>query len=172
MSEQNKQVNINMVQLLNLSCNLLHQGFVKQSKVQAKQLLKDLKAGKRTTLGKLTLQEKHEMPLRLELDYSEFRGPFNFPSFDAALRGMLQRCGQTLQAKKDLNILTNEEKGSALVHLPGVIEQDGRFNVLVTCFDIASNQEITIRLLFLDPDQYPQFRSKDDVTEVQADSEE
>ncbi len=171
MSEEKNQININMVQLLNLSCNLLQQGFVKQPKQKAKQLLKDLKAGKRMPLGKLTLQEKHEMPLRLELDYSEFRGPFNFPSFEAALRGMLQRCGQTMEAKKDLNILTNEEQGSALVHLPGVIEQDGRFNVLVTCFEMGNNKEITIRLMFLDPDQYPQFRSKDEATEVEPDSE-
>ncbi len=170
MSEKN-QVNINMVQLLNLSCNLLHQGFLKQPKVKAKQILKDLKAGKRMPLGKVTLQETHEVPLRLELDYSEFKGPFNFPSFEAALRGMLQRCGETLKAKKDLNILTNEEQGSALVHLPGVIEEDGRFNVLVTCFDMRQNKEIVIRLLFLDPDQYPQFRSAD-ATAVEEDSSE
>lgn len=170
MSEENNQVNINMVQLLNLSCNLLHQGFVKQPKIKAKQILKDLKAGKRIALGKLTVQEKHELPLRLELDYSEFKGPFNYPSFDAALRGMLQRCGETLKAKKDLNILTNEQQATALVHLPGIIEQDGRYNVLVTSFEMSNKKEIVIRLLFLNPDQYPQFRSKEDATDIEEES--
>jgi len=166
MSEEKNQVNINMVQLLNLSCNLLHQGFLSAPKQKAKQLLKDLKAGRRVAMGNLTIQETYQVPLKLELDYSEFKGPFNFPSFEAAVKGMLQRCGETLKAKKDLNILTNEETGSALVHLPGVIEQDGRFNVLVTCFEMANKKEIIIRLLFVDPEQYPQFRSKDDVTDV------
>ncbi len=167
MSEEKNQVQLNMVQLLNLSCNLLHQGFLSTTKQQAKQALKDLKAGKRIPVGKVTIQETYQLPLKLELDYSEFKGPFNFPSFEAALKGMLQRCGETLKAKKDLNILTNEETGSALVHLPGVIEQDGRFNVLVTCFEMANNKEIVIRLLFVNPDQYPQFRGKDDVTDIE-----
>lgn len=173
MSDKPQQLNINIVQLVNLACNLLHQGFLKQPKDKAKALLKDLKNGKRLKMGNLTIGEKMEVPLHLVLDYSEFRGGFNFPAFEAALRAMLQRISVQLKRKKDLNILTNEEQGSALVHLPGVIQsQDGRYNVLVMSFEMGKPKEIGIRVMFVDPDQYEQLKPEaDKVDDSEGDSE-
>lgn len=160
MTDKPKTLNINIVQLVNLACNLLHQGFIKQPKDKAKLLLKDLKNGKRVSVGRLTIgpegeAKKLEVPLRLELDYSEFRGGFNYPAFDAALRAMLQRISATMKAKKDLNILTSEETGSALVHQPGLIQSpDGQYNVLVMSFELGKPKEIGVRVMFVDPEQY------------------
>ena len=155
MTEQKKPLNINVVQLLNLSCNLLHNGFIQQPKHKAKQLLKDLKGGKRIKVGTLTVEQKVEFPLLLDLDYTEFRGGFNFPEFQLALKAMLQRISVQMQRKEDLNILTNQELGSALVHQPGVIRSaDGQYNVMLLSFEMGKPKEIGIRVLFVNPDQY------------------
>ena len=193
MTNNPKQLNLNLVPLVNLACNVLQQGFLKQPRDKAKLLLKNLKGGKRTKVGSLTLDNnarnnnthsnadttdaqggtneaapKLEAPLYLALDYSEFRGGFNFPAFEAALSAMLQRVNVQLKQKKDLNLLTNEEAGTVLVHLPGVIQaEDGRYNVLVMAFEIKLPTEIVLKLMFIDPDQYAALAPEDG--EVTAD---
>ncbi|MBU3069283.1 hypothetical protein KOI40_05585 [Aestuariicella sp. G3-2] len=165
-----KKFNLNMVQVLDLGCGIMHQAFIKQPADKAKALLKDLKNGKRIPLGALTLTNKNaegevkdqlEVPMSLELDYSEFKGAgFGFPVFEAALKAMLSRIGQTLKAKKDLNILTNQETGGTLVHQPGVVKVDDQFNVLVVCIEPGKKEDIIFKLMFVDPDQYEQLRSE------------
>ncbi len=183
MSEQSpkKKFNLNLVQVLDLGCGILHQAFVKQPADKAKALLKELKHGKRIPLGALTLSNKNaegevvdslEVPMSLELDYSEFKGGgFGFPVFEAALKAMLSQVGQTLKAKKDLNILTNQQTGGTLVHLPGVIQKDGQYNVLVICIEPGQKDSIILKLMFVDPDQYEQLRQDKAETEVVSSSE-
>jgi hypothetical protein len=165
-----KTVNLDLVKILNLGCNILHQAFVVAKENEAKTRLKELKSGKAIKVGALTLTPKPregsdvavpppiEMPLRLALDYSEFVGPFNFPDFRQALAAMLQRIGRTMKDKGDLNILTNPHNNSALVHQPGVINTNGQFNVLVLTIEPGSNKEIVLKLMFVDPNQYEQLR--------------
>lgn len=191
MAEQNTQPSgsrnfqLNLVQVADLSCRILYQTFVVQKKDKAKQALKELKTGKGTNVGVLTLTAKHndtgaeeklELPMKLKLDYSEFRGPFNFPSFEASVRATISLIGQTLDAKGDLNILTDETTGSALLHLPGVIQdENGRFNVMVMAIEPIKERErklaLGVKLMYLDPDQYDQLR-KDDTPVVESDGAE
>ena len=102
---------------------------------------KALKQGKAIKPGTLSLGEKLETPLEIALDYSEFQGPgFNFDIFVTALHAMLQRISAKLKAKEDLNIM-NSETGSFLVHLPGMVEQDGYVNILVKSPDFSARPE-------------------------------
>ncbi|WP_439134856.1 hypothetical protein [Pseudomaricurvus sp.] len=165
-----KKFNLNMVQVLDLGCGIMHQAFVKQPADKAKALLKDLKHGKRIPLGALTLTNKNaegevqdslEVPMSLELDYSEFKGGgFGFPVFEAVLKAMLNQIGQTIKAKKDLNILTNQATGGTLVHQPGVVKIDEQYNVLVVCIEPGKKEDIIFKLMFVDPDQYEQLRGE------------
>ena len=168
-----QQIDLNLVQVLDLGCGIMHQAFIKQPADKAKALLKDLKNGKAVKLGAITLTPKnvdgkaiegqgHELPLKLALDYSEFVGPFGFPVFLDSLKAMLARIGQTLREKKDLNLLTNHEQGSVLVHQPGVIQVNGQYNVMVVAIEPGKNKEITLRLMFVDPEQYEQLKQSDD----------
>lgn len=169
-----KKFNLNMVQVLDLGCGILHQAFIKQSPDKAKVLLKDLKNGKRISLGALTLSNKNtegevqdslEVPLSLELDYTEFKGGgFGFPVFEAALKAMLNQIGQTLRAKKDLNLLTNQETGGTLVHQPGVVKIGEQHNVMVIAMEPGKKENIVLRLLFVDPDQYESLRKEEPAT--------
>lgn len=165
-----KKFNLNLVQVLDLGCGILHQAFFKQKPDAAKALLKDLKAKKRISLGALTLSNKDadgevkdslEVPLAVELDYSEFKGGgFSFPAFQAALQAMLNQVAQTLKAKKDLNLLTNQKTGGALVHQPGVIKIGEQHNVMVIAIEPGGKEDIVLRLMFVDPSQYESLRDE------------
>lgn len=176
---------LNLVEVVDIACRVLHQAIVLQAKDKAKQVLKDLKAGKGIKIGELTLtakndvsgeEEKLTMPFKIRLDYSEFRGPFNFPAFEASVRETISRIGQTLNEKGNLNILTEQETGAALIHLPGVIQDaDGRFNVMVMVIEPMKEHKLSLaaKLLYLNPDQYEQLRDKSvDVTADEADAAE
>ncbi len=177
------QFNLNLVQVVDAGCGILQQAFFKQPRIKAKALFKELKHGRAVALGGLNVQrrtpgeggkelpqgaendeetaqskgEKLNIPLRLKLDKSEFRGVLNYPVFEAALNAMLMRILQHLREKKGLNILTDAE-GTHLIHLPGVIQVDGQFNVMVMAIEPEKKRGMAFHLMFIDPDQYEALR--------------
>lgn len=153
-----KTVELNLVELVSLAANILDRLFLKASKDQAKPVFKDLKQGKSYPLGKITVQEIYNPELKLALDYSEFRGPgFNFDAFKLALEGILRQISQEFKKKGDLNLMT-ADNNSLLIHLPGMIQLGEQLNVMVMSFDMGNMDCITIKLMFLEPDQYEAFR--------------
>lgn len=157
-----KTIDINVAELVNLAAKLIHALFVFEPEQQARQVFKDLKNGRRINLGEFMLNEggagQRVAALHLALDRSEFRGPgFNFDVFTAAVKQVLQRIGDTLQRRGDLNVMTGEN-GSVLIHLPGLVVAREQLNVLAMAFDLADPAAIVVRLMYLDPDQYEQFR--------------
>ncbi len=157
-------IDINLVPVLDLGCGMINQAFNRQPADKAKALWKELKTGKAVKLGAITLTPKNgdmekrkELPLKVALDYSEFVGQFGFPVFIDALKSMLGRVAQTLREKKDLNLLTNSDQSKVLVHLPGVIKVNDQYNVLVIAIELAVDNEITLRLMFVDSSQYEQL---------------
>jgi hypothetical protein len=155
MTEQNtKNIDINLVEMTNLCANVLHQAFLSSPDKNARDLFKSLKQGKPISPGKLRLGEEMQAPLKLALDYSEFKGPgFNFDIFIAALHAMLQRISAQLKAKEKLNIL-HSETGSFLLNLPGVVERNEQINVLMMAMDFSKPKEVTLSLMFFDPEQF------------------
>lgn len=164
-----RKIDINLVQVLDLGCGILHQAFIRQSADKAKPLLKELKAGKSVKLGAITLTQKkpendstppitQELPLKVALDYSEFVGQFGFPVFLEALKAMLARIALTLREKKDLNLLTNGDQSKVVIHQPGVIKVNDQYNVLLIAVEPGLNNDITLRLMFVDPAQYEQLK--------------
>lgn len=165
---------INMVQVLDMGCGILHQLFIREPVNKSKALLKDLKQGKKISVGALTLNPKAkegeeppadapalEIPLSIALDYTEYRGPgFSHPVFIEALNGMLHQIVTAMRAKKDLNILTSES-GSMLVHKPGVVQIDGQFNVMLLALEPSEKNSMVMKLMFVDPEQYESVRREE-----------
>jgi hypothetical protein len=148
------QLDINLIEMVNLSANVLHKAFLSSPDKQARDFFKTLKQGKAINPGTLNLGNKLEAPMEIDLDYSEFQGPgFNFDIFVAALHAMLQCISTKPKAKEDLNIISSET-GSFLVHLPGMVEREGYVNILVMSLDFSVTKKITLRLMFLDPEQF------------------
>lgn len=164
-----RKIDINLVQVLDLGCGILHQAFIRQSADKAKPLLKELKTGKSIKLGAITLTPKkaegdtspavaHELPLKVALDYSEFVGQFGFPVFLESLKAMLARIALTLREKKDLNLLTNDDQSQVVIHQPGVIKVNDQYNVLLIAIEPGLHNDITLRLMFVDPSQYEKLK--------------
>jgi len=164
MTDKNN-IDINLVELVNLAAKILDQLFINAPKDKAKPVFKDIKQGKSFALGTVKIQELIESTISLDLDYSEFRGPgFNFDAFYTALQGILEQVSQKSQAKADLNIMTSEQ-GTILVHLPGMIEINKQLNVMVMAFDLGTMGHISIKLMFVEPDQY---NAKEDSEQASA----
>ncbi len=156
---------LNLVQVVDLVCSLVHQAFIRQSENKAKPLFKDLKAGKSLPMGELTITRKDkdgnavgqmEVPLELSLDYSEFKGAgFGFPPFKAVLQAMLNHIGRVQKEKKSLNLLTSEDETSVVIHNPGIIRMGEQFNVMMLAIEPATKAGIKVQFMFVDPAQYP-----------------
>ncbi len=151
------QLTINIPEVVNLACNILHGGFLAKGDEHGKKLFKQLKDEEKLAAGSMTVGEQVTIKLTISLDRKEFQGQLGFPVFKAILQAMLQNLGQALQARQDLNFLTGDN-GNILVHKPGVIEKGGEYNVLVLVLAPSQNKEMNLCLTFLDPDQYEPLR--------------
>lgn len=159
------QLTVNIPEVVNLACNILHSGFIAKGDEHGKKLFKQLKEEDKLKAGVMTVGDKLEIDLTISLDRKEFRGQFGFPVFKAILQAMMQNIGQAIQARQDLNFLTSEN-GNILVHKPGVVEKAGEFNVMVLVLAPGQNKEMNLCLTFLDPDQYESLRkAKEDKTQ-------
>ena len=168
--QEKRHLNISMPNVINMVCSIIHQSFFKQDKIKTKALLKDLKAGGHIALGAVTVSPKTEgesepeaqkedgvkIPIFLALDYSEFCGGFNRPDFLAALQQMLNRIGATINKRQDLNVMTDQNTGTMLVHQPGFIERDGQLNVMNMVIEQAPKGGMVFKLAFFNPEQYIQ----------------
>ena len=155
------QLTLNIPELVHLACNLLHGGFFAKGDEHGKKLFKDLKESEKLEAGTMTVGGKVPIKLQISLDKKEFRGQFGFPVFKAGLQAMLQNIGQTLNARGNLNFLTSET-GNIMIHKPGVIEKAGEYNVLVLVLMPGKNQDMTLCLTYIDPDQYESLRKTKD----------
>jgi len=82
MSEE-QSMNIDSRKLFNMGVNILVAGFIRQKPEDAKRLFKELKQGNQVQSGELTAKESGMViPIKLELDRSEYRGQFNYPNFE------------------------------------------------------------------------------------------
>ena len=158
MSEK-KEIDINLIELINLSAKILDQLFIRGSKDKAKPTFKVLKQGKAYPLGKVTFQDRIESSLNLTMDYSEFCGPgFNYDVFQTAVKGILSQISLKFKTKADPNIMSSEDNRSFLVNLPGLVELGGQLNALVLAFEFNNLEMINIKLMFVDPTQYEAVR--------------
>ncbi|UTA47628.1 hypothetical protein L1F30_15910 [Simiduia sp. 21SJ11W-1] len=156
---------VNIPEVVNLACNILHGGFIAKGDEHGKKLFKQLKEQDKLAAGTMTVGEQLNIDLTISLDRKEFRGQLGFPVFKAILQAMMQNIGQAIKARQDLNFLTSDT-GNILVHKPGVIEKDGEFNVMVLVIAPGQNKEMNLCLTFLDPDQYESLRkAKEDKTQ-------
>ena len=92
----------------------------------------------------------------LELDRKQYRGKFNFPNFDVAVRSLLQKFDT--QARKDkelkeLRTLTNKDSGEVLFNLPSGVSIDGNINVLMMAVKPEA-ERIIVRLVFMEPEPF------------------
>ena len=152
-----QSINIDSRKLFNLGVNLLIAGFIRQKPEDAKKLFKDLKQGSQVTSGQLTSEQTGmAIPIKLELDRSEYRGQFNYPNFEASLKTMLQKFETEVRKDKelkDLHTLTNDATGGLLFNIPTGVKIGDDLNVLMMAVE-PSEDYLAVKLLFINPDQF------------------
>ena len=150
-------LNIDPRRLFNLGANLIAAGFIKQTSNEAKKLFKDLKKGGTLKGGQIRSERTGQViPIMLELDRNQYRGKFNFPNFDVAVRSLLQKFDT--QARKDkelkeLRTLTNKDSVEVLFKLPSGVSIDGDINVLMMAVKPEA-ERIIVRLVFMEPEPF------------------
>jgi hypothetical protein len=154
----NKQtMNIDPRRLFNLGANLIAAGFIKQNTNEAKKLFKDLKKGEALKGGELKAEKSGDViPIKLELDRKEYRGQFNYPNFDIAVRALLQKFDTEVRKDKELKTLrtlTSQETNEVLFNIPSGVKIDEDINVLMMAVK-PENDCIVVRLVFMEPEPF------------------
>ena len=154
-TEQN--LNIDPRRLFNLGANLVAASFIKQDANEAKKLFKELKQGDAINSGQLKSETTGEViPIKLELDRNEYRGQFNFPNFNVAVRSLLKKFETEVRKDKELKelrTLTNNENGEVLFNIPSGVQIDGDINVLMMAVK-PERDCIIVRVVFMEPEPF------------------
>ncbi len=152
----NENLEIDIVQILNVAASILQNGFLTGPMAHAKQEFKKLKQGKSIKVATLNIGQLKDAPFKLQLDYSEYKGPgFGFDSFIAALKSMLRHTETVLKEKKDLNMLTSQDQSEhVLVALSGIVRREEQINVMMMSFSFSQTPDIILKLMFVEPGQF------------------
>ena len=156
MTDENPQIDINIVQILNAAARILQADFLTGPRTHAKQEFRKLKQGKCIKVATLNIGQWEDAPFKLLLDYSEYKGPgFGFDIFIAALDSMLRHTETALKEKKNLNMLTNQKQNEVvLAALPGIVQREEQSNVMMMNFSFIQAPDIILKFMFVDPDQF------------------
>ena len=96
------------------------------------------------------------IPIKLELDRTEYRGQFNFPNFEISVKTMLQKFETEVRKDKDLkdlHTLTNEATGGLLFNVPTGVKIGEDINVLMMAVEPAG-ESLVVKLMFMNPEQF------------------
>ncbi len=156
MTNDNPEIDINIVELLKVAANILQAGFITSPRVQAKREFKKLKQGKSIKVATLNIGKLKDTPFKLQLDYSEYKGPgFGLDSFIAALESMLRQTETAFNQEKDLNMLTDhDQREVVLAALPGIVRREEQINVMMMSFSFNQTPDIVLKLMFVEPGQF------------------
>jgi len=156
MANENPEIDVNILPILHAAASILQTGFLTGPRVHAKREFKKLKRGKSIKIATIKIGQLKDAPLKLQLDYSEYRGPgFGFDSFIAALTSMLRRTETAFKEEQDLNMLTSQNQSELiLAALPGIVRREEQFNVMMMSFSFNQAPDIILKLMFVEPGQF------------------
>ena len=156
MATENPDIDINIAQILDATVRILQSSFLSGPRAQARHDFKKLKQGKNIGVATLNIGKFKNRPFKLQLDYSEYKGPgFGFDIFIAALESMLRHTDTTFKEEKDLNMLTDQNQSEVvLAALPGIVRRGEQINVMMMSFSLSQAPVIILKLMFVDPGQF------------------
>lgn len=152
MSEQ-QTVSMDPKRFATAAVNVLHAAFINASRAQAKRHFARVQGGSLLDLAAVKMNDGSELLFRAALDHSQFRGRLNFTVFRQSLDMLLRRLVERIRGKGDMNIY-NSEEGALLFNVPTVVTVEGKANVLMLGLDKPETGIVTLRMQFLDPDQF------------------
>jgi len=150
----NEEIELQPAELLKAISSNLDRMFFGVPKSEAKSCFRDLRNGNAVAFLEIGSADHGEVYCDLMLDHSDFVGRLNFTQFRNALAMHLQKIAGKIESKEDMNIFTNKETNDMIFHIPGIIENQGTVNVLVTGIEQRLAGKLTVKLMFIDPKNY------------------
>jgi hypothetical protein len=155
MSASNTQ-SIPQDQFLTMAVNLLHKAFIESSRTQAKNIYKEILAGKSITLTNVRMEDNSTARFDLALDHSEYRGGINFGAFRASLTMLLSSLGGSLNEKKAVTTFSAHDDSNMMIFgVTGVTKEGEDPNVMVLGAEMSADRpSILLKLMYLDHEQF------------------
>ncbi|MCB1676352.1 MAG: hypothetical protein KDI01_08675 [Halioglobus sp.] len=148
-------------QFLTLCANLLHRTFVDATRTDAKQVYRELAAGRVAPLSTVRMEDQSTVRFDLALDHSEFGGKLNYGAFRASVLTLIGNVAEVLREKRPVNVFNaHDDAGRIVFAVSAVTLEAQRPNVMVLGADLASGDAaVTLRLMYLDPEQFAQAQA-------------
>jgi len=146
-------VSMEPAQFLSGSVNVLHAAFLGASRSQAKRHFARIQGGNVLDVAPMRLPDGSSVLFKVAFDYSEFKGKMTFTTFRRALNVLVGRIVERIRLKKEITMFT-ADSGAILFNVPAVINLEGNTNVFALGMDKPEEGELTLRLQFLDPEQF------------------
>jgi hypothetical protein len=153
MSESNT-VTMETRRFVTASVNLLHAAFLKAPRAQAKRHFARVQGGGVIDLARLSVEGRGDVQFQVALDHSAFNGHFGFTVFRKMLQQLLARLAEYVRLRKDIPVMASEQTGELLFAVPAFATEDGKTNVLMLGVDKPAGGLATLRLQYLDPEQF------------------
>jgi len=145
--------------------NVLHAAFVGSSRAQAKRHFARVQGGAELDLGSLPLSDGSLLKFKVALDQQYFQGKLNFTIFRRCMTVLIGRIVERIRLKKELPVY-NADNGAVLFNVPALLNYEGKQNVFMLGMDAPGEGEVTLRLQFLDPEQFRTQASANDAAEA------
>jgi len=148
-----RDIELDTRELLTLSLKMLNNVFFAVSRDDAKRLYQTIAGGEQAPFMTFETHSGATFACRLALDSSDYDGRLNFSAFRGALAAHLNQVSKALKNEEPLNLFSNDEGNETIFHHPGIIQAEGRTNMLVSGLEQQDAETLCIRLLFLDPEK-------------------
>ncbi|MFK8050596.1 MAG: hypothetical protein AB8B81_19390 [Halioglobus sp.] len=143
-------------QFLTMAGNLLYRAFLDSGRTKAKNIFKDVEAGKIVPLTNIEMEDKSTVRFDLCLDHSEYLGKINFGAFRASLKVLIASLGQTLEKKEPVKVFTEEANPNAMIFgVTGVTQEANQPNIMVLGANMSDDQPaVLLKLMYIDHEQF------------------
>lgn len=141
---------------LTMSVNLLYKAFLESRRTEAKQVFRDMLAGKSVPLTNVQMEDRSLVRFDVALDHSLYRGKLNFGSFRAGLALLVARLSDALREERDITVYSAEHDPNVMIFgVTAVTWEEGKPSVLVLGADSSGGRaSVELRLQYLDPAQF------------------
>lgn len=139
-----------------MAINLLHKAFIESARTDAKNVYKDISAGKAIHLTTVKMEDDSTVRFNLSLDHSEFRGKLNYGAFRASLATLIANITEALREEKEFPLFNADASDSNMIFgITAVTVEEEKPNVMVLGADVGGQGAATmLRLMYLDPKQF------------------
>lgn len=152
----NSTQSIPQSQFLTMAANLLYKAFLDSSRTKAKNIYKEMAAGKLIPLTTVQMEDKSTVRFSVALDYSEYQGSLNFGAFRSSLSLLVSSLGESLRKEEEVRVFSAHEDPNAMIFgVTAVTRENNDPNVMVLGADMSGdNPSVTLKLMYIDHKQF------------------